>query len=73
MGTAANFMGDPSDFDIFQASARAKVGSCVSGLPRPASAATRWCPPSDVCWFIIPINYRYNPLINPSEWTYKPT
>ena len=25
------------------------------------------CPPSYVCWFIIPINYRYNPLINPSE------
>ena len=24
-------------------------------------------PPSYVSWFIIPINYRYNPLINPSE------
>ena len=23
--------------------------------------AAMWCPPSDVCWFIIPINYRYNP------------
>ena len=31
------------------------------------SLNTRWCPPSYVCWFIIPINYRYNPLINPSE------
>ena len=30
----------------------------------------RWCPHSYVCWFIIPINYRYNPLINPSYWTY---
>jgi len=23
--------------------------------------------PSYVCWFIIPMNYRYNPPINPSE------
>ena len=30
---------------------------------------TRWCPPV-ISWFIIPINYRYNPLINPSYWTY---
>ena len=21
-------------------------------------------------WFIIPMNYRYNPLINPRYWTY---
>ena len=30
-------------------------------------------PPSYVWWFIIPINYRYNPLINPSYSTYRPT
>ena len=24
------------------------------------------------CWLIIPINYRYYPLINPSYSTYKP-
>ena len=30
-------------------------------------------PPSDVCWAIIPINYRYNPLINPRYWSYKLT
>ena len=29
--------------------------------------------PPVISWFIIPINYRYNPLINPSYWTYKPT
>ena len=28
--------------------------------------------PPVISWFIIPINYRYNP-INPSYWTYKPT
>ena len=27
---------------------------------------SRWCPPSDVCWFINHRQYRYNPLINPS-------
>ena len=26
--------------------------------------------PSCVCWFIIPINYSYIPLINPRYWTY---
>ena len=25
--------------------------------------------PPVISWFIIPINYRYNPLINPSYWT----
>ena len=29
--------------------------------------------PPVISWFIIPINYRYNPLINPSYSTYKPT
>ena len=30
---------------------------------------TRWYP-LVISWFIIPMNYRYNPLINPSYWTY---
>jgi hypothetical protein len=29
--------------------------SCRDGLRNDA----RWCPPSDVCWFISPNNYRY--------------
>ena len=31
-------------------------GYCVS-----IKTSTRWYPPSYVCWFIIPINYRYTP------------
>ena len=30
-------------------------------------------PPSSVCWLIIPMKYRYNPLINPRYWNYKPS
>ena len=30
-------------------------------------------PPQVISWFISPINYRYNPLINPSYSTYEPT
>ena len=30
-------------------------------------------PPPVISWLIIPIDYRYYPLINPSYSTYKPT
>ena len=29
--------------------------------------------PPVISWFIIPSNYRYDPLITPSYWAYKPT
>ena len=33
--------------------------SC-SAVPSAVPSAVRWCPPV-ISWFIIPINYRYNP------------
>ena len=34
--------------------------------------STRWCPPSYVCWFIIPLTVDIS-SINHSYWSYKPT
>ena len=35
--------------------AGAESGSACEHIPRLEEIYTRWCPPSYVCWFIIPI------------------
>ena len=54
---------------IFQYLQHASFDNLVGGFEKWTmfSDTDKVVPPSDVRWFIIPMNYRYNLLINPSE------
>ena len=60
-------------YDLFKHIAHLHpMAGCLGVLGGALSIYTRWCPHSYKLVYN-PINYRYNPLINPSYWTYKPT